>query len=204
MAVAFPAITKDRRAKAILLGCLAFGALYLFAGNVHFRPPWSLSPSLFDQAVPFVSWTVWVYLSQFVFLFLAIWLFDDAETRSRTFYAMVLATAIAGGVFLVWPTEIVRRAVDAEGLTGLVWQALYLIDPQTNCFPSLHVALASLAAARLATGGDGWRWLGPLWAALISLSTLTTKQHYAIDVLGGLVLAGISYLGIRRFVRVVA
>ncbi len=55
--------------------------------------------------------------------------------------------------------------------------------------PSMHVASSYLAALSL------WRgrrtlfavWLS--WATAIAVSTLTAKQHYAIDVLAGAVLA---------------
>jgi len=67
-------------------------------------------------------------------------------------------------------------------------------------FPSFHVVLTVLAAAVL------WpfrplRWPVTVWAALIVISTVTTGIHYAIDVVGGLLLAAVSFLGARAFLK---
>ncbi len=193
-----PAITRANRGKAILIGYLGFSAVYLFAGTVHFRPASALVPSPVDTLIPMVDWTIWIYLSQFVFLFLALWLFDDSRARTHLFYAMLLATVIAAPIFLILPTEIVREPPSQDGMTGLLWQGLYLTDPRTNCFPSLHVALAALAAARFVKAGGYWCWLGLSWAMLLAISTLTTKQHVVIDVLGGAALAAASHLLAKR------
>lgn len=194
-----PAITRDNRGRAILLGYLAFSLLYLASGNLHIGQPTRLDPSALDQAIPFIGWTIAPYLSQFALLFLALWLFDDNEARSRVFYGVMLATIIAATVFMIWPTEIPRRPVAGEGMMAGLWRTLYLIDPSTNNLPSLHVALAGLAAIRFFQAGGFCRWLGPFWAAVITVSTLTTKQHILVDVLGGIVLAAVSYVLIKRF-----
>jgi membrane-associated phospholipid phosphatase len=41
-----------------------------------------------------------------------------------------------------------------------------------------------------------------VWASLVALSTLYTKQHYVADVLGGIAVAWLGYaLFLRRFPR---
>ena len=116
--------------------------------------------------IPMLDWTIWLYLSQF--LFLAFWLFDDSRARTRLFYAMLLVTAIAAPIFLILPTAIVREPPSQDGMTGQLWQGLYLTDPRTSCFPSLHVALAALVAVRFVKAGGYWCWLGLSWAMLLA------------------------------------
>jgi hypothetical protein len=65
-------------------------------------------------------------------------------------------------------------------------------------FPSFHVIWAVLSASAL----QPFRWLrlaAIVLAALIVLSTVTTGWHYAVDCLGGILIAAISLNLARRF-----
>jgi membrane-associated phospholipid phosphatase len=75
----------------------------------------------------------------------------------------------------------------------LLWQALLTVDRPVNCVPSLHVANASVCAFALRQEGTEWRYGAPVWLALIVLSTLTTKQHFFIDIAAGVLLAAFSF-----------
>ncbi len=67
-------------------------------------------------------------------------------------------------------------------------------------FPSFHVVLTVLAAAAL--WPMRWlRWPVVIWAALIVVSTVATGIHYAIDVVGGLLVAGLAYAAGRAYLR---
>ncbi len=199
--ITLPAIHPGNRGRALALAYLGFSILYLSSGHLHWRRPAVLEPWSVDRSVPFLGWTIWIYLSQFLFLFLSIWLFRDNTKRSHTFYGMLLATVIACAIFLAWPTTVIRPDVELAACTGFLWRALYLTDTPANCFPSLHVAFAGLATTAMVPEGRFWCCLAPLWAGLIMLSTLTTKQHYSIDILGGLALTVLCYGLVRRFLR---
>ena len=69
------------------------------------------------------------------------------------------------------------------------------------CFPSFHVLLAILACVAL------WsikplRIPAVIVALLVSASTLTTGWHYIVDVIGGILLALISWLVAKAFTRI--
>jgi membrane-associated phospholipid phosphatase len=68
-----------------------------------------------------------------------------------------------------------------------------MVDRPVNCVPSLHVANACVCALALQREGSTWHYGAPVWLALIMLSTLTTKQHFVIDVLAGVLLAAFSF-----------
>ena len=61
---------------------------------------------------------------------------------------------------------------------------------------SLHVAqcfIAALVCHRVHRGAGA---VAGVWAFLVALSTLFTKQHYVVDVLGGILLAGVAMYGL--------
>jgi membrane-associated phospholipid phosphatase len=194
-----PLIRRANQARALVLGYVAFSIVYLGSGSLHLRAPLALEPSSTDAMIPFVDWTIWIYLTQLALLPLAITLARDDFDRSRTFYAMIVATALAAVIFVAWPTQLERQTVPTVGLTGLAWSALYFSDTPNNCFPSLHAALAAIA------GGALWRRRlhapALLWPASIALATLMTKQHVVWDLAGGLLLAAAAWILTPRLVR---
>lgn len=189
MNVKFPAINIGKKWLWAAVGYLLFCAFYLLAGNLHWRPPVLLNPSRLDDAIPFVEWSIWLYHSQFFFLLLAIHLIGRAENLTRVFYAMAGASLLSFAIFLIYPTTIPRVAQIDSGLAERAFQLLYAVDPPTNCFPSLHVALATLASLAVWSERKVFGRFALLWAVLISLSTMTTKQHFFVDVIGGLLIA---------------
>jgi membrane-associated phospholipid phosphatase len=185
-------IDVRHRGRAILLGYLFFCVFYLGAARFGIGQPYRLDPSAIDRAIPLLPSTIAVYLSQFAFLFLALWLQTDSRALTRIFCAIAAATILSCAIFVVWPTTIPRPAA-----RNPAFEALWLFDVPTNCFPSLHVALATIAA---------FFWPRPrrmalIWAAGIALSTLTTKQHYAIDVVGGVIVSAVAIIACRRRFR---
>jgi membrane-associated phospholipid phosphatase len=189
-----PAIDKQRKWPAFAAGYVGFCALYIFTGRVHWRAPAPLPPWAIDRMIPFIDWTVWIYHTQFFFLLFAVWAIRQTVNLSRTLYAMAMASAVSFVVFFVYPTTLPRAAMASDVVTARAFEFLYRVDPATNCLPSLHVALAALAAFGVASESKRLGSAAILWAGLIGLSTLTTRQHYFIDVLAGLCVAGVSRL----------
>lgn len=114
-----------------------------------------------------------------------------------------LMAAVGLAVFWVFPTVVPAFAVDWAQYPAL--QFLKSADAGGNAFPSLHVAFAVLAAVQLgrqlrSVGAPAWlRVVNLLWAVGIVYSTLATRQHVLLDVLGGALLAGaISWAGSWR------
>lgn len=68
-------------------------------------------------------------------------------------------------------------------------QAVRNTDQPINCAPSLHVSLAYQIALGFLKDQKRYFPLVFSWATLLALSTLTTKQHYFLDVILGGALA---------------
>lgn len=192
-----PLIDRRLRGAAVLGGGLLLIALFMLPARFHLGEPAMLERSVVDHWIPFLEWTIWIYVSYYLFLILAIWLPDDDKLRSDAAYGLVLAGLIGLIIFTLLPTSVERPSPSAGGATGFAWRLLFSVDTMVNALPSLHVANTCLAAVALASRSRAWRIIVPVWAAMIILSTLTTKQHYAIDVPGGLLLAAICFVAVR-------
>jgi membrane-associated phospholipid phosphatase len=183
------------RATVLLCGVVAY--CFLFYGATNYFPtrvPSTLPLLPLEGRIPLVPESVWVYLSYFPLLLVSGLRIARQPWIGRAAGAAALVITLSGIIFLVHPTTITRLPFGGGGFSGSVLRWVRSIDPPNNCFPSLHVGLA-------ACGFLAWRKAEPrhgviplLWAGLIALSTLTTKQHYVLDVLGGLLVAAIAWV----------
>jgi hypothetical protein len=193
-----PAVTRANLWYCVIFAYLIFNALYLGAAIVAVQPAQVLVPTALDQAVPFVGASIWVYLSQFLLVPWAVATAGDDATRNRAFYSMLLATLLSLPVFVLYPTRVPHPLAPDDGLLGLAWCTLHLADTPNNAFPSLHVALATLAGITL------WqrrrRLVAMVWPCVITISTLTTRQHVSWDIAGGLLVAALAWYLTPRLV----
>jgi membrane-associated phospholipid phosphatase len=112
--------------------------------------------------------------------------------RAMQGYLAVMLVSYAG--FLLYPTVAPRPAeVPGDGFAAWTLRIAYDIDPPHGCFPSLHVAYAFVSALTCYRVHRGVGAAAALWAALIGLSTLYTKQHYFVDVIAGALAAFAAY-----------
>jgi membrane-associated phospholipid phosphatase len=198
MNITLPAIEPEKKWRVAAVGYLLFCLLYTIAGATPFRKAQALSPSELDRLIPFVAATVWIYMSQFFFLLFSVMLLKKAASISRALYAMGATSLVSFAVFFIYPTTIRRETAAGEGLTGALFEFLYRIDSSANCFPSLHVSLAWIAAAAVYEEHGRKGRIAFLIAAAISISTLTTRQHYFIDVASGLAVAALCRIALSK------
>jgi len=184
-------ITSSNKWKKFWVGYLIFCVCYM--GTEYFAKHARILPlSQLDTAIPFLEWTVWIYLSQFLLVFLAAWKINDSKILSVTFCAMALASIVSFIVFIAMPTRLPRVFHCESTICRVMFSCLYLTDSDSNCFPSLHVSISTLASYGLYKSAKKLSGLFLLWSILIWISTLTTKQHCVIDVVGGIIMATVS------------
>jgi membrane-associated phospholipid phosphatase len=185
----------------LALGYALFCVAYLGAAAWPLGTPTQLRPSAIDGAIPFLPWTVWIYLSQFPYLALVFRLAHGTPAWSRHLRAMLAATVASAAVFVVYPTWIPRTPIEADAATVLAFALLYGTDPAANCLPSLHVSLALLGAAGFWPERRRLALAAGAWATVIAVSTLTTRQHFVADVAAGALVALAAGWLARRFAR---
>ena len=118
--------------------------------------------------------------------------------RAMQSYLFVMIVSYAG--FLLYPTAAPRLgdAVPDDGFAAWTLRLMYSIDAPYNCFPSLHVAYAFVSALACYRVHRGVGTAAAAWAVLIGISTVYTKQHYVVDVIGGAIAAAIAYVVFLR------
>ena len=175
-------------------------APYLYI-NQTITNPAPLPLTWVDRNTPFVAFTVWIYMSYFMTFVLAFILEEDLERLNRYCLAEFLLTSISNIIFVLYPTIYERNEVQLTGvdpLTTGLFELLYSLDKPVNCLPSLHVSSSYLAAFIWFNHRPKRFWCFLLWATAIAISTLTTKQHYLVDVWAGLGLAALVYVLLFR------
>lgn len=144
-----------------------------------------------DRLMPLAPAWALVYGALYLFLILLpILVIRQEALIRRTAYAYLAVWITAYVVFFAYPTAAPRPAsVAGTGFAAWGLRFLYGADPPFNCFPSLHVAhsFVSAFAVRRVHRGLGLAAAG--CASVVGVSTLFTKQHYAVDVVAGVLLA---------------
>lgn len=155
----------------------------------------NMQPHLFpfsaiDNAIPFSPLTVWIYFSEIILCITAFTLAKDMRNLARYLISLVTVTVVAIFVFILFPTIYPRIDFPLPNNVDHFTQGLFTwlrhIDYPTNCLPSLHVCYSYLASFVFLQEQRGKFPLFFIWASLIAISTMTTKQHYFHDVLTGL------------------
>ncbi len=178
----------------LTLPVAAFTAsLYALAGN-PIRTPIHPQATWLDTAIPFIPASIYVYLPGYWLCFVMVLLVvrQGRDFRAGLFAALT-TNAMAVPFFLFMPVASPRPLLhgDLTGTLALV-ERMYEIDTRYNTFPSLHVACSLLCAWMVWTHD---RRIGAglfAVAGAICASVLTLKQHWAVDIPGGAVLAGVG------------
>lgn len=179
----------------LLLLYLAYFLLNSARGNVH-----SLEMTV-DDRIPLLPAFVFPYLSLYALLAISLWRFLQAETRIFTIAALAIGLDLVLSylVFLFYQTQVERPVILGSDVSSGILRWVYSVDKPFNAFPSLHTSTSTLLVLLWGRAGSRIQPIVALWAALIIASTLLTKQHYIVDLLGGVTVALVSYYSATKF-----
>lgn len=175
-----------------------YGTRILMNGSVHY----DLSNAV-DNRIPLISWTVAIYLGSYIF-----WVVNyvlgsrqEQKTAFRLLGADIIAKLVCLICFLVFPTTNVRPVIEEKTVWDSLMLWLYRADAADNLFPSIHCLTSWFCFIAVRENKQIPNWykvVSVFIAAAICISTLTTKQHVLIDVFGGIGLAEVSYLFVKK------
>jgi membrane-associated phospholipid phosphatase len=177
-----------KRLLAVSAFLMGFTFIYSLLNILTLPYSRTLSALRLDEDIPFLAPTIVFYFSHYYFVFFSLISFRNREEFEPVLIRTIILSLSCFAIFALVPISVVRPGLP-EGFWQTPFKILYGYDGSANCLPSLHAGIAALLAlSHLGLYGKSrWPWL--VWAILIILSTLTTKQHLILDVLAGMLLA---------------
>ncbi len=210
LAIPWPRLIADRVAflwplKA--MGTMGFMALFFW---VYFGV--SRHPAMPPRVMPVIWLDTWIefspaalpaYLSLWIYVSLAPALLGSLQSLMRFGLWIGGLCTFCLAIFWLFPTNTPSFGIDWADHPDFVF--LKGLDTAGNACPSLHVATTVFAAIWLERvlgrlgAPRGLRWLSALQCSVIIWSTIATRQHVVLDVVGGLGV-GIAFaaLSLRR------
>ena len=174
--------------------------IWFFWLDLTITQPKYIIRSPLDDFIPFNEWFVIPYCSWFLLLAgvtALLWWYDTKSYDklclmmfSGMTFCLILYMLLPNGLDIRPTAEQIGRSNPAMWVMQLLWKA----DASVNVCPSIHCqSTACMAVAfsgsTLAKKRPELKVLAWVWAALICLSTVFTKQHSVIDVFCGLAVA---------------
>lgn len=196
--------TRENKYGVGAIVALIAAMLYLASNHYPFFKPQLLPMSWLDQVTPLVPNTIWIYVSEYIFFGVVYLNCRDMLNLNKYLYSFLALQVVSVLIFWAWPTTYPRDLyplpTDTNNLTFAIFSSLRDADSPNNCCPSLHVSSVFLSSFIFL---DEQRWKFPfffLWGVAIAASTLTTKQHYLVDVITGLLMALAIYWIFHRMI----
>ena len=146
----------------------------------------------------FQVWPAWVLpyvLCYPLWLVSSIWTILKME--DRLFRALVAACflifAVANSIFIFFPTYVKQATLQGNNIFISLLRLIHESWGRYSALPSGYVYITTLLVLFFSRWYPRPKFLWILILIVISLSTLFTRQHYILDVLGGYVLAIAGY-----------
>lgn len=174
--------------------------VYGIGNHLPLSAPRLLPMTAIDEWTPFIPASVFLYVSDYALAFVAFLGLQRRESVVRFLWVFMTCVVVASVIHWVFPTTYPREhfpiPADVDPLSGLALKVLRFFDSPNSCLPSLHVATAT-GSALLVYRENPRRaaWLFG-WALVVCAATLTAKQHYLVDVIGGWVLLVVVFFAV--------
>ncbi len=185
-----PLIRRQRWALAYLIIWIPYIGIYQVVNRFPLREPIELSFSWIDAQIPFLPELLPVYVAYLPFYLWTVARSENDREANRIFYGTHLQLLISLCFFVALPVRMPRELFYGAEVYGWADSFWRWFDAPNNCFPSLHTSSCLLLMQ------FNWcrrhRWPSTFAGAAVIASTVLVKQHYAIDLAGGVVIYALS------------
>jgi hypothetical protein len=188
-----PSPLPEKLGIALAVTVLAFGGYYWV--GLHTDPARAIElRTPLDGAIPFLPWSEHLYAWLYTAAFYPVFCVRDQGLFRRVGLAYLVLIASALAMFVALPvTSLALRGdvshLDPRSFTNWGIRLNYFLDPPYNLFPSLHLAVAIIAALSAGTARAKWGWLALPLVVAVGAAICTTKQHFVLDGVAAVALA---------------
>ena len=164
--------------------------------------PFVMPEMVLDRWIPFTAASYPVYVSLWVYVSLPPALLSN--WRALLHYGLWIAMMCTSSLVFFWFVPTQTPAFDIDWSLYPSMSTIKSMDTAGNAFPSLHVASAVFSAfwldrlfARIKSP-PALRWISLSLCIAIAWSTVASRQHVTLDVLGGAAMGLVFALGSLR------
>ncbi len=173
---------------------------------------WECKIAFIDGRIPIIPVFSVIYIYSYVFWIMGPMAVSLTEKRNFVNYiaGLSLAYLIVFLIFIFVPTYMDRvkeglmTAAAQPGIFNRLLAVIYAADGSEkafNLFPSYHCLISAYCYLGICGRQEvsrGFRIYSLVMAVLISVSTVCTKQHYIIDVFGGIAISVFCWLLMKK------
>jgi len=167
----------------IMFGIWAGG--YFLVGKLSLKREMHTLMLDMDRMIPFDPYFVWLYLTIYPAFLVPFFYIDKKSLVKMVMHSYITVLILSYFVFLLYPVYYPRPQLVETDFSTWALSLVYKGDPQWNCFPSTHCAMALMAALVLLEANVALGIWGIIIALSIGISTLIIKQHYIVDIFAG-------------------
>lgn len=149
-----------------------------------------------DDLIPLWTPFLLIYISYFIFVVFTFIFFVRSKlypVLKIALLAIIISCSSAYLFYLFFQNGVARPVIVNNSFFDLTYTWINSWVAPYNAFPSLHVAISTICTIAFWKVKSKLFNLILIWAILIIVSTVLTKQHYFLDVIAGLALGFFSF-----------
>lgn len=164
-------------------------SIYLPLNKRRSKYYWKLK---IDDHIPFLPVFIIPYVSYFAYIGITIISLWNTRHIFAFFTTYIISYVVAGIFWYLVPNGVKRPTIIAKDPFSKLTLYIFKHDDDTNGFPSAHVFATLICSYFLLLAFPAFLPLILFMACAIIASTVLVKQHYAIDIVGGILVFLVS------------
>lgn len=169
----------------LLILFLLVKSVYLPLNKRKSKYYWKIK--IIDDKIPLIPVFIIPYIGYFIYIITTIVLLWNSSVINTFFITYIISYIIAGFFWYFIPNGVKRPVIKGKDIFSKLIALIYKYDDDTNGFPSAHIFATLICSYFLLLVFPQQIILITTITLLISSSTVFVKQHYVLDLVGGII-----------------